>query len=1079
MTQTSPAFTGPENESPARLDEAHGQSVSNAGLIPQSTDNSTRGDQIQFEGGDLAPVADGGRKRAKSPALERLARIRAKNAVLVKTPAHVTQDDNGLVPVAGAEPGLFNDAIIVGGPIDPAILDRVITIAKGRNRKDRHHWENQTGTVQRLIAQFSKFTRGAKDGECFLQGALVEGATARAAKSVKAFDLQMRDIDNGVPLQEIVEKVRKSGLFAIIYPTHSHLKPETTIPENALKAYAKEKDGSENPTTAHAIDWLIAKKQYLPWVLEGAELLSERRVVADVGKSFVVKHQPLPRARIVFVLDKPFDFEKRPEDHDVLIKEWEELYCGTGTMLDLPYDPTCTTPDRLMYPPRTQTGKCADKIVILNGKLLDLEKVQRVPKPGQGNGKTNNKPRDQFSAFVDGKGGGKGDVKWKTQNLERFAKVAGSDFEAKSWLEHVTKTEPHNTVLCPNSDEHTTGVATGFWVVNASENQGEGFRIKCHHTCDKKSGRDRLWYLDSALEQAGIADAMSLISPEWTPNVWVAQEAERQKEEKAEADAKANRQKLDEGIAALQRDQMQEAGDLAKAIGAMLLDEVESQALIDRIVAAVKPEDARSHRAVDKVRKPLAAVYREARRATKVEKRQQQSDVADYSGVAAQLTGRFKWVLEAGAFYDVRTRKVRPEKVVFNEAYEMLPVQDSGKKVDPRSVLLNNPDSKFDRLAYRADKPETFTENGLRCLNTYRASTLKPVTGDPSPVLDHIWYVFGGDPSAATDEDAQRNFREAECEHFLDVLAYKVQYPAGKVRHAVCIGGEPGLGKGTIARPLKLIFGEDNYVEPDNQEITSGHMGFMENVTCAVVNELRLQGGSDRRDVIGHLKPVITEDTIRIKKLYMDPYRIENPGLLLCFTNYLDDVHIEPGDRRWFVFKSPSKPLQGEARARHFDSLHSWLDGDGPAIFYRWLLDRDVSKFDPNAPAPMTAEKTANMETSKGEVLVRLDELFVDRERPFDCDLINITDALKALRESDDRSLKALSRAKLTNFLRSKGGKPLGGDSSVRYRLPGSSTVQKKRLWAIRDADLWEGMAEDAVDAFGAALQCGGRLAGF
>jgi hypothetical protein len=56
MTQDSPAFIGSENESPAHLGEVHGQSVTNAGLNPQSTDNSRRDHDQQSTDAEGAPT---------------------------------------------------------------------------------------------------------------------------------------------------------------------------------------------------------------------------------------------------------------------------------------------------------------------------------------------------------------------------------------------------------------------------------------------------------------------------------------------------------------------------------------------------------------------------------------------------------------------------------------------------------------------------------------------------------------------------------------------------------------------------------------------------------------------------------------------------------------------------------------------------------------------------------------------------------------------------------------------------------------------------------------------------------------
>ncbi len=49
-----------------------------------------------------------------------------------------------------------------------------------------------------------------------------------------------------------------------------------------------------------------------------------------------------------------------------------------------------------------------------------------------------------------------------------------------------------------------------------------------------------------------------------------------------------------------------------------------------------------------------------------------------------------------------------------------------------------------------------------------------------------------------------------EREHFLNVLAYKIQNPNRKINHAVLIGGYPGSGKDTMLAPFFWAIGGDS-----------------------------------------------------------------------------------------------------------------------------------------------------------------------------------------------------------------------------------------------------------------------------
>ena len=132
--------------------------------------------------------------------------------------------------------------------IDPKILNRKIETACGRHCED-DHFKTREHTVWTLLKDLTVvydakgtprfgFTQGNKDGPCILQGALVEGVGERKAKNVTRNHLLLVDYDTGASVDEIEAAITKLGLFALLWTTHSHMKCETLIPEDALVKYA-------------------------------------------------------------------------------------------------------------------------------------------------------------------------------------------------------------------------------------------------------------------------------------------------------------------------------------------------------------------------------------------------------------------------------------------------------------------------------------------------------------------------------------------------------------------------------------------------------------------------------------------------------------------------------------------------------------------------------------------------------------------------------------------------------------------------------------------------------------------------
>ena len=319
---------------------------------------------------------------------------------------------------------------------------------------------------------------------------------------------------------------------------------------------------------------------------------------------------------------------------------------------------------------------------------------------------------------------------------------------------------------------------------------------------------------------------------------------------------------------------------------------------------------------------------------------------------------------------------------------------------------------------------------GLKCLNTYRPSTLKPSNDSAALWLLHVRKFFGG------------NVQERKV--FLDWLAFKVQNPGVKVMWAVILQSAQGIGKGTLAKPLFDIFGRDNCVEVENDELHKGEMAFIENKLLLVINELK---AGDKKVVADNLKTIITERRRRVRRLYSNSYEVENLGSVLAFTNHAAPIYLEDSDRRWFVFET----AMTRPSANYFDRLHGWLDKDGAAKVHGYLLRRDVSRFNPNAAPPMTAAKLETLEASRGETRNAVIELWDDEMAPFDRPLLNLQDAVEHLRAQGSRFQK-LGVENFKRYLRELGAVPYtsrtGGNEAVTYEHHGMK--ERKRLWVLR-----------------------------
>ena len=406
--------------------------------------------------------------------------------------------------------------------IDPELLRREVVVAYGKRCND-DRFSNKTLSVADLLedlmvvhngdgTQRIGFIQGAKDGGCILQGALVEGVGARVAKHVTCNYTMQLDYDTGHSVDEVAAAIHKHGLFALLWTTHSHMKCETLIPEDALVKYA----GSLAAVTVDvASAYLADVKKYKPEIAASASTCE--RDLVEGGMKFRIAHAPMPRVRALFVLAAPFDFAKRGGTQLEAINEWKERYRGFCVSLGLPSDKSCVDPSRLMYTPRIPKGANERnyEFRIVPGSTLELESVERVA--------------DKAERTKKKTAGDKGNASgaWLTPGLADFVTAGhADDLEAALFMEendpdgvrHTYDGGDKHDFCCPNEDNHTTPTPDdrAFCVENASAREN-GFWMYCSHaTCKDASGGDRAWFLDAACQKYGVEHADKLLR--WCPN---------------------------------------------------------------------------------------------------------------------------------------------------------------------------------------------------------------------------------------------------------------------------------------------------------------------------------------------------------------------------------------------------------------------------------------------------------------------------------------------------------------------------------------------------------------------------------
>lgn len=291
-----------------------------------------------------------------------------------------------------------------------------------------------------------------------------------------------------------------------------------------------------------------------------------------------------------------------------------------------------------------------------------------------------------------------------------------------------------------------------------------------------------------------------------------------------------------------------------------------------------------------------------------------------------------------------------------------------GRKRTPAYYLLSRPTlATFDRIVYRPGQPQI----GDNTYNTWKRGGPLPEPGDATVFREHLEFIV-------PDINARV--------HFLKFLAHAIQYPGRRIKHVVLLIGGHGVGKSFFTSYLlPRLVGAHNVVTVGPDDIKGQWTDWLAGKQFVLIEELMAFG---QLETSNKMKPLITQETVRVNQKHVKPYDVENTANFICTSNHDSPIKLEPGDRRWFVYKSPSRIKE----SGYYDHLFSWAE-QNLAVIAHYLHSIDLSDFNPDAPPPMTPDKVALIEVSREPLERLLREMIEANEKPFgDKDLVLLRD---------------------------------------------------------------------------------------
>lgn len=374
-----------------------------------------------------------------------------------------------------------------------------------------------------------------------------------------------------------------------------------------------------------------------------------------------------------------------------------------------------------------------------------------------------------------------------------------------------------------------------------------------------------------------------------------------------------------------------------------------------------------------------------------------------------------EWVFVADAMRFIRRRDLKqykPEQ--WNSLHANL---DPERNLVSRVYKGKTPVERFESMAYIPSAGEII---GNSTYNLWRPSSVTAKEGDVSVMEEHLEYLFP-DP--------------VERGYVMDFMHFVCCRPEIKMMFSPLIEGKQGTGKTALGVLMKRIIGAANVAEPSPDELRDKWTKWQEGASLAVVEELMTNG---RLELANKLKPVITNETLRIEDKGAPLYSIPNHLNMMCFTNHKNAMRLEEGDRRWLVIFSPAEPRDPDYYERLWDFIES---KEGPAA-WKYRLEQHKPKLNPKARAPLTAAKVEMREASMTDVESTVAEWFASKTGPLRHELFRFEDVWGEL----DKSMRP-HKATLAMALKAAG--------CVQHNRQNNANLPQIILWSVKDHDKW------------------------
>ena len=225
-------------------------------------------------------------------------------------------------------------------------------------------------------------------------------------------------------------------------------------------------------------------------------------------------------------------------------------------------------------------------------------------------------------------------------------------------------------------------------------------------------------------------------------------------------------------------------------------------------------------------------------------------------------------------------------------------------------------------------------------------------TGTCPPDVYNLWKGFGVEPTQGDSTSIMQfilavvcNNNQQSFDYLMGWLAYGVQHPERQAEVAVVMRGGKGIGKGTLGKLMKRIYGSHALQITNVKHLTGNFNGHLRSTLLLFADEAFWAGDKAGESV---LKGLVTEPTLTIEQKGVDLYTVPNRLKILMASN-AEWVVPASGDERRFFILDVSDERQGDQD--YWTSINRAINSDEcVGAFLSCLQNYDLSNYNVRIP---------------------------------------------------------------------------------------------------------------------------------